>query len=245
MESPRSRDTPNSVSTERRTRTRGRRRRRGNHSKRKARRGIGIRNHTPKKEAESILRERTRRSSRRHKKGTRTRRERERVRSRYTQRALTGQRSSSGREPTKSERARKRTSLRLRLSPKLRKKGQVHVTSRKGDHRRHCVKLAGPASCRQSQQIEDLPNELPKRTGRERLRGRTTEKRKNTGQIPRRNTKRGDRALQAERAEKVPKNKVRKAQGGQNGIHRSTWSGKKLWRRKRETRYGEDREEKT
>ena len=107
------------------------------------------------------------------------------------------------------------------------------------------MELADPASRRQSQQKEDLPSELTKRTRGDRLKGRATEKGKNPGQIPRRNPRRVERVLQAERAKKVPKNemrgKLRKNETENNTQHGAVRSNGG----ERETRDGEDTEERT
>ena len=103
------------------------------------------------------------------------------------------------------------------------------------------MELANPASRRQSQQKEDLPSELTKRT-----RGEGHGERTEHGTDPKEESEKRKQGAPSEKSEEGPEERSeRKAQEERNGKHHSTWSGKKQWRRKRETRNGEDMEEKT
>ena len=90
---------------------------------------------------------------------------------------------------TDKNQTRKRASLGLQLSPKLRKVRQEEVLPRRGDNSRDRLKLTHPSSRRQRNQEEHLPRKMPKRARGQRLKGRAPEKGENTREIPRR----GDR----------------------------------------------------
>ena len=97
----------------------------------------------------------------------------------------------------------------------------------------------------QRQQEGDLAGKVTKRARGKRLKGRTPQKRENERKIPRRDTRRGKRALQPEGAEEVAKNKVRgqlrKHETKDDTEHRTVRSNGGVRQRKRTTQVGEKR----
>ena len=131
---------------------------------------------------QSIFRKRTRRSTRRNEKRSRTRGKRSstsKINPKSTNRTeeeFIRKVTNEIRQGTDTEGTRKRSSLGLQLSPKLRKIGQEEVLTGRGDNSRDRLKLTLPTSCRQGNQEENLTRKIPKRARGQRLKGRASER---------------------------------------------------------------------
>ena len=126
---------------------------------------------------QSIFRKRTRRSTRRNKKKLRTRGKRSstsKINPKSTNRTeeeFIRKVTNEIRQGTDTKGTRKRTSLGLRLSPKLRKIGQEEVLTRRGDNSRGRLKLTHPTNCRPGNQEENFTRKIPKRARGQRSKG--------------------------------------------------------------------------
>ena len=186
---------------------RRRRHRRGTSSRKRSRRRgrVSTGNDIAKEEPKSILREGTRRTTRRDKKRARTRRNRGSTRDKV---AKYGQ-GKEGVRPeghpqnplgTDTKGSRKGINSRLRLRPKLRKIREVSIGARKGDLPRHSLELTDTPSGSQGNQKEHFLGEGPQGGRSQRLKRRTTEKPEHNQKVPGRNSRGRERALQTKRA---------------------------------------------
>ena len=129
-------------------------------------------------------------------------------------------------QKTNVERARKRASLGLRLSPKFRKVRLEEVLPGRRNLSRDSLQLTHPTSSRQRNQEEHLPGKVTKRTRRERLKGRASEKRQNTKDPTGEPEKKREDAQDERSGGDHEEQRERKAQEEQSERHHSTWSSK-------------------
>ena len=196
---------------------RRRRRRRRTSSERRSRRGggrVSTRNDIATEEAKSVLREKTRRRARRDKHSVRTRRDRGSTSKKKTQgpnrtKELIRKVTHEILQRPDTKRTRQRIDSRLRFRAKLREIRKVSIGARKGDLTRHSPELTDMTSCSQGDQKKNLLGEGQQRGRSQGLKRRAAEKPEHQEKVPRRDTRGGERALQAKRAKQVIKNEGR------------------------------------